>query len=330
MIAPKNSNVVSGLFVEKLQPKSFDKMIMLPRLRNAISSTVENLNLHYLFAGTAGLGKSTAARIITSKYPTLFLNISEDGNIDTIREKITNWCSSVSLTEDGKPKIKCVILDEMDGASEAFYKGLRGTIEKFQKQSRFIGTCNFINKIPDPIISRFTVINFNPINSSEELYLQNEYLTRAEQIFKICKIDTSDSELLKAFVKACYPDMRKMITQIQNFQISGITKLTPELVNSAKFEHIELYKLIANPNIDSDEFYKLLIGEYKEKYREILNSLGSEFLQWLSENFNDKYRKHLPEILDVTANWQYKMNHLIDPALAMMACAFNLQSIVKK
>ena len=87
---------------------------------------------------------------------------------------------------------------------------------------------------------------------------------------------------------------------------------------------------IANPNIDSDEFYKLLIGEYKEKYREILNSLGSEFLQWLSENFNDKYRKHLPEILDVTANWQYKMNHLIDPALAMMACAFNLQSIVKK
>lgn len=329
MIASKTSNVVSGLFVEKLKPKEFKDMIMLPRLRGALNSSTEKLDLHYLFAGSAGLGKTTAARIITSKYSTLFLNISEDGNIDTIREKITKWCSSVSLTDDGKPRIKCVVLDEMDGASDSFYKGLRGTIEKFQKQSRFIGTCNFINKIPEPIISRFTVINFNPVNADEELYLQNEYIKRATQVLNICKIE-NDSDMVSSFVKACYPDMRKMITEIQNMKISGITKLTPELVNSAKFQYVELYKLITNPNIGTDEFYKLLIGNYKEKYREILNSLGSEFLQWLSENFNDKYRKHLPEILNVTADWQYKMNHLIDPSLAMMACAFNLQGIVKK
>ena len=141
--------MIQELLTEKLRPKELKHMILPQRISNIF---LNGLGHNVLLSGSPGCGKTTLAKILALPFPHLFINVSDESSVDTIRNKINEFCSSMSVL-DGKSSKKIVVLDEFDGASDQFYKALRGTIEKFASNTRFVATCNYMNKIPEAIQS---------------------------------------------------------------------------------------------------------------------------------------------------------------------------------
>jgi len=211
------SSVITQLFTERFRPKELASLIAPPRIKNELSKgLIQNL----LLTGTAGTGKTSVGFILSKPHTTLYINASSERGIDTIREKIGKFCSTISL-EGGKEKLKCVFLDEIDGATEEFFKALRAVMEKYANVARFIATANYLQKIPEPIQSRFNCISFDAINSEEEKYLLDEYKKRVSIILNAIKITYND-EILDKFVRNDFPDMRSLMNKLQSFYLQGI------------------------------------------------------------------------------------------------------------
>ena len=174
-------NLKSILWEEKYRPQNLKELIVPQRIRNIFEKGVVQSMLLY---GTAGIGKTSAAKAICKQFGhnTLYLNMSETTGVDTIRETIMEFAMNQSVLHYDKP-IKVVIMDEMDGMSGPAYAALRATMEKCSVNTRFIGTCNYIEKIPDPIQSRFTTIDFN-FTSDEMKEVQAGQMRR---VIEICK-----------------------------------------------------------------------------------------------------------------------------------------------
>jgi replication factor C small subunit len=183
--------MIKELLTEKLRPKELRHMILPSRISNIFEG---GLGHNVLLSGPPGCGKTTLAKILASPYPSLFINVSDESSVETIRVKITDFCSTISVM-DGKSSKKIVILDEFDGASDQFYKALRGTIEKFATNTRFVATCNYINKVPDAIQSRFEVIDFNPVTTEEDDALKAEWRKRVNLILGKLNIAIDDESI---------------------------------------------------------------------------------------------------------------------------------------
>jgi len=229
--------MVQELFTEKYRPKTLEQMILPERIRKSIGDG--SLHQNYLFYGSPGLGKTSLAKVLAANYPFLYINVSDESSVDTIREKITNWCSTISLL-DGAEAYKVVILDEMDGASDQFYKALRATIEKFASTSRFIGTCNYINKVPDPVQSRFTCISFDFLSKEEEKEVMVEFIKRSWAIFKSAGIEI-EKEAIVEFVKRNFPDMRSIVNKIQTFVVQGVKKIDPADIKKLNYSYRDIF-----------------------------------------------------------------------------------------
>ena len=163
-------------------------MILPQRIKDAFKN---GLQQNVLLTGSPGSGKTSLAKILSENSPRLFINVSDESSVETVREKITGFCSTISIMNE-ENATKVVVLDEFDGASDQFYKALRGTIEKFAKNTRFVATCNWINKVPDPIKSRFEIFLFDPVNKEEEAELKKVKFL-AEQEAAQLKLSTEET-----------------------------------------------------------------------------------------------------------------------------------------
>jgi DNA polymerase III delta prime subunit len=163
-----------SLFVEKYRPQSIDECILPPRLKDFFQAQVDKGEIqNMLLIGGAGTGKTTAAKALCKELgiDVLFINASESGGIDTIRNEIRSFASTISFV-DGK--VKCVILDESDYLSTAAQPALRAFIEEFSSNCRFILTANYANRIIDPIKSRCAVIDFVMNKEEKQFWLWAE------------------------------------------------------------------------------------------------------------------------------------------------------------
>ena len=297
-------------------------MILPPRIRSLFEN--KGLNHNVLLSGSPGCGKTTLAKILAKDLPHIFINVSDESSVDTIRNKINDFCSNISVL-DGKSSKKVVILDEFDGASDQFYKALRGTIEKFAGNTRFVATCNWINKVPEAIQSRFEVINFDPSNPEEEEMIKDEWRSRVNLILGKLGI-TIDQESLVAFEREYFPDFRSARNRIQSWTIEGITKIDLSKVKEANWSYEDLYKMIIESK-DPVKNYQTIVGQYSSKVDDVMTSLGEEFINWIVKNHPDK-TKIIPAVVVLVASHQAQRIAVIDPVVSLLSLFYQIQKLI--
>lgn len=317
------SQTIQQLFTERFRPKELGALIAPPRIKNELSrGLIQNLLLY----GSPGIGKSSIAFILMNTTTHLYINASSERGIDVIRERISKFCSSISL-EGGREKLKVVVLDEMDGATEEFFKALRAVMEKYASVCRFIGTCNYINKIPDPVQSRFNCISLDPINTEEEKYVFDEYTKRVGSILTAAKI-TYTPEILNKFVDNDFPDMRRLMNRVQSLYLQGVAELNDKNFN-VNFDFNDLFRLCMSKPDKPYENYKIIVAEYSSKIDDAMQSLGFDFIEFIKSNHPEKLDK-LPMIIIAVADYQAQKINVIDPLISLLALVMKLQMIINQ
>lgn len=313
--------MIDQLLTEKLRPRELRHMILPTR----ISKVFENgLGQNVLLSGSPGCGKTTLARILMAPFPNLFINVSDESSVETIRTKITDFCSSISVL-DGKSSKKVVVLDEFDGASDQFYKALRGTIEKFAGNTRFIATCNYINKVPDAIQSRFEVIDFNPINGDEESELRKEWKSRVNFILGKIGI-TIDENAMTEFEKSYYPDFRSALNKIQAWMIGGVKNVDHGRVKEFGWSYEDVYNIIFSSK-DPVKNYQEIVGGYQGKVDDVMSALGDEFIDWIIKNKPGSV-KIIPAVIVLVAEHQAQRTQVIDPMVSLLSLVFQIEKLI--
>ncbi len=315
---------INQLFTEKYRPKNLEDLILPDRV---MSKFKDGLVQNMLFAGSPGTGKTSCAKAIVNQFnlPYLYINASTDTSVDVIRTRIIDFCSTVSIM-DAPGSFKVVILDEVDGVSDQFFKALRATMEQFASNSRFIATCNYINKLPDPILSRFEVINFD-FDKEEESELTKKYIRR---VYDICKQEemTIDKEALVEFVRRNFPDLRSTLNKLQGYKTQGTNNITVEDVKKFNSVYKDVFDLIFNES-DPAKNYQLLVSNYSNRVDDVLQSLGAEFVEYIQQERLQSV-KHIPQVIISVAKHQAQRVHVIDPVITMLSCVYDIQGIVKK
>lgn len=318
----ENQHVTQKLFTELFRPQSLDQAIIVPRIREELS---KGLTQNVLFSGSAGIGKTSLTRILSKGYNILEINASLENGIDTIRDKVINFASQSSLF-GGEEQLKVIVLEECDGLTLEAWKALRATIEKYHKTVRFIGNCNYIDKIPDPIKSRFNVIIIDPLNNEEEQFLFNGYLDRIKYILNYFKVSYSEEDVI-SFVKSSFPDMRALLTKIQQLYNRGCKELTKDMLANS-YDCSELFRIIISTP-DPVSNYKQLVAEWSTKPEDAILAIGKDFPDYIMTIKPELVNK-LPLILINTAEYNAMLSQSIDKFVTLLGLVFKLQVIINQ
>lgn len=317
-------NIDSILLTEKYRPACLDDLITPARVKAKLSNGVYQ---HLLFHGSPGTGKTSAAKALVKQFghPYMYINASSDTSIDVVRSRITDFCANRSIM-DAPGKLKVIILDEIDGVSDGFFKALRATMDQFSVNARFIATCNYINKVPEPVQSRFEMIDFD-FSKEEESEIMKGYIVR---LLEICKAEeiSIDKYAAVELVKRKFPDLRNMLNQLQGFKSQGITKITVEDIKKFSSVYKDVYDLVID-STDPVKNYEYLVSNYSNRVDDILSSLGSEFIEFIKTE-RPSCISIIPQLVVTVSKYQAQRTQVIDPVISMLACVYELQSIVNK
>lgn len=317
-------NLKNILWEEKYRPQNLKELIVPQRIRTIFENGVVQSMLLY---GTAGVGKTSAAKAICKQFQhnTLYLNMSETTGVDTIRETIMDFAMNNSVLYYENP-IKVVILDEMDGMSQQAYAALRATMEKCSTNTRFIGTCNYIEKIPDPIQSRFLMIDFN--FSAEEINeIKKGQILRVMEICKKEGLNISRDAVVK-LVLTYYPDFRSIVKKLHRFSLEGKNNIEATDIKDSTSEYAELYDMIITQD-NPVENYKFIMKNYSNCVDETIAALGHPFIEYILKS-KPNIINAIPIISVLNAKYQQNLKNCIDPVVVLLANIFELQTEIQK
>ncbi len=209
------------LWVEKYRPNIVKDCILPDSIKEVFQGFVNQGELpNLLLSGTAGVGKTTIAKALCEEIGASYIviNGSDEGRfLDTVRNRVRQFATTISLTSGASHKV--VIIDEADNTTNDVQLSLRTAVEEFHGNCRFIFTCNFINKIIEPLHSRCTVVDFR-IKPEQATALQGQFFTRLISILKSENVTYEDRVLAK-LVKRYYPDWRRLINECQRYAATG-------------------------------------------------------------------------------------------------------------
>ena len=305
------------LWVERYRPKTIADTILPESLKSVFQAVVDKGELpNMLFTGTAGLGKTTVARALcnTLDLDYIIINGSEEGNIDTLRTKIKQFASTVSL----QGGYKVVILDEADYLNaQSTQPALRGFIEEFSNNCRFILTCNFKNRIIEPLHSRCGVYEFNT-TKKDMAKLAAQFMKRMQYILEEEGIGYDQMAVADLIMKFA-PDWRRVINECQRYSITG---------------HIDstITKNLTDDNYDS--LMKLLKEKDFKKMRSwVANNIDTDasvIFRAIYDRMVDKIKpESIPQTVLILADYQYKNAFVADHELNVVACMTEIMANVE-
>lgn len=308
------------LWVEKYRPNKIQNCILPESLKDNFQTIVDRGQLpNMLFTGTAGLGKTTVARALCEELDLdyIVVNGSEEGNIDTLRGKIKRFASTVSLGGG----IKVIILDEADYLNpQSTQPALRGFIEEFSDNCRFILTCNFKNRIIEPIHSRCGVIEFNTSKKDMQA-LCAQFMERVKFILNEEGIPVGGPTLqgIAELIMRHAPDWRRVLTDLQRASMSG------------SFENMIVSS--GGSNNYSMLFTALKDKDFKKMRKWVVDNIDVEPASIFRALYDSMYTQvkpeSIPQLVLILADYQYKDAFVADHELNIVACMTEVMGSVE-
>jgi len=295
------------IWVEKYRPKTVRDAILPEDLKKTFQQFVDQKNIpNLILSGSAGVGKTTIARAMLEELQCdyIVINGSMNGNIDTLRNEILNFVSSVSLS-GGR---KYVILDEADYLNpNSTQPALRNFMEEFSRNASFILTCNFKNRIIEPLHSRCSVVDFK-ISKKDMAKLAMQFMKRAEAILAAERIEY-DKAVVAQLIEKYFPDWRRVLNELQRYSATG--KIDTGIL--ANLQQSSIRGLVA---LMKEKNFTEIRKWTKNNIDTDVNVLYNEFYETASDHFKPQ---SVPALVMLIAKYQYQNSFAANPEINFTA-----------
>ena len=298
------------LWVEKYRPKTIEDCILPENIKKTFKDFLNKGEVpNLLLSGPAGCGKTTVAKALCNELgvDVYVINGSDEGRfLDTVRNNAKNFASTVSLSSDSKHKV--IIIDEADNTTPDVQLLLRASIEEFSGNCRFIFTCNYKNKIIEPLHSRCAVVEFS-IKGKEKQEVAAEFFRRLNGILDTERIQ-SDKKVLVELINKHFPDWRRVLNECQRYSVGG--RIDSGIL--AHFSDVKVNDLIKN----------LKEKDFKEVRKWCVNNLDNDpsvLLRRIYDSLSDSLvPSSIPAAVLILAKYQYQIAFVADQEINLLAC----------
>ena len=307
-----NLSNTNTLWVEKYRPTNLDSYIGNEHLKSKVEIYLESGDLpHLLLYGRAGTGKTTLAKLLVKNIDCdyIYINASDENNVDTVRTKVKNFASTIGFKD-----MKVIILDECDYVTPNAQAALRNLMETFSKHCRFILTCNYVERIIDPIQSRCQSFQIIPPSKNEVAKHLHNILIQENVI--------DSPEDIKVLVESGYPDIRRVINSAQRNVVKGRLKLDTSSIIQNDYK-LKLLKILETQN-------------KKNAFKEIRQLLAdnkitdfADLFRLLYDEVDDYGKGHVAECILIIVRYEISDSQVVDKEINVMAMLIELLGVIK-
>ena len=298
------------IWVEKYRPQKIEDCILPENIKKTFQDFLSQGEIpNMLLSGPPGIGKTTVAKCLCNQLGADYyvINGSDEGRfLDTVRNNAKNFASTVSLTSESKHKV--IIIDEADNTTPDVQLLLRASIEEFSGNCRFIFTCNYKNKIIEPLHSRCAVIDF-AINGKQKATIASQFFKRINYILEQERVD-ADKKVLAELINKHFPDWRRVLNECQRYSVGG--KIDSGIL--AHFSDVKINDLTKN----------LKAKNFSEVRKWCVNNLDNDPAVLLRRLYDSLYESLVPSSIPaavlVIAKYQYQIAFVADQEINMLAC----------
>jgi len=302
------------LWVEKYRPQKVEDCILPTDVKSTFKNFIEQGEIpNLLLSGTAGVGKTTIAKALCNELgvDSYVINGSDEGRfLDTVRNQAKTFASTVSLTSQSRHKV--LIIDEADNTTPDVQLLLRASIEEFQKNCRFIFTCNFKNKIIEPLHSRTTVIDFNVRGKSKQT-LAAQFFERCRDILSREEVRFNDKVVVQVIQKY-FPDFRRTLNELQRYSSTGAIDTG-------------ILATLGDAKIDSlvDHLRNKKFNDVKKWVQQNLDSDPTSIMRKIYDSLSNLMEgPSVAAAVLIIAEYQYKSAFVVDQEINLLACLTQL------